>query len=156
MKERRIGRRDFVKTTLAGAGGLFLLSSEAKGQEKRAVDSKGKERTFLYRTLGRTGLKLPVINMGVMNSDNPNLIRAAAENGKRRFAERSEFSHALAEVEAEVEAAGAGGHDGGRGQGGEGSECESESHGGFSVVGGRSRRLAPASRAKVPRAGGLR
>jgi len=81
MKERRIGRRDFVKTTLAGAGGLFLLSSEAKGQEKRAVDSKGKERTFLYRTLGRTGLKLPVINMGVMNSDNPNLIRAALDSG---------------------------------------------------------------------------
>jgi hypothetical protein len=81
MKERRIGRRDFVKTTLAGAGGLFLLSSEAKAQEKRAVDSKGKERTFLYRTLGRTGLKLPVINMGVMNSDNPNLIRAALDSG---------------------------------------------------------------------------
>ena len=81
MKDRRIGRRDFMKTTLAGCGGLFLLSSEAKGQETKVVDSKGKERKFVYRTLGRTGLKLPVINMGVMNSDNPNLIRAALDSG---------------------------------------------------------------------------
>jgi hypothetical protein len=81
MKDKRIGRRDFVKTTLAGCGGLFMLSSEAKGQETKIVDSKGKERKFVYRTLGRTGLKLPVINMGVMNSDNPNLIKAALDSG---------------------------------------------------------------------------
>jgi predicted aldo/keto reductase-like oxidoreductase len=81
MKRSLIGRRDFMKTTLAGCGGLFLLSSEAKGQETKIVDSKGKERRFVYRTLGRTGLKLPVINMGVMNSDNPNLIRAALDSG---------------------------------------------------------------------------
>jgi len=81
MKDRRINRRDFMKTTLAGCGGLFMLSSEAKGQETKIVDSKGKERKFVYRTLGNTGLKLPVINMGVMNSDNPNLIRAALDSG---------------------------------------------------------------------------
>jgi uncharacterized protein len=81
MRERRIGRRDFMRTTLAGCGGLFLLSSEAKTEETKTVDSKGKERKFVYRTLGRTGLKLPVINMGVMNSDNPNLIRAALDSG---------------------------------------------------------------------------
>jgi hypothetical protein len=81
MRDRRIGRREFMRTSLAGAGGLFLMSSDAKGQETRVVDSKGKERKFVYRTLGRTGLKLPVINMGVMNSDNPNLIRAALDSG---------------------------------------------------------------------------
>jgi len=81
MKTHLIGRRDFVKTTLAGCGGLFLLSSEAKGQETKSVDLRGKERKFVYRTLGKTGLKLPVINMGVMNSDNPNLIRAALDSG---------------------------------------------------------------------------
>jgi len=78
---KQIGRRDFMKTTLAGCGGLFFLSSEAKGQETKIVESRGKERKFVYRTLGRTGLKLPVINMGVMNSDNPNLIRAALDSG---------------------------------------------------------------------------
>jgi len=81
MKRHLIGRRDFVKTTLAGCGGLLLLPSEAKAQETKSVESKGKERKFVYRTLGKTGLKLPVINMGVMNSDNPNLIKAALDSG---------------------------------------------------------------------------
>jgi len=33
-----------------------------------------------YRTLGKTGIKLPVITMGVMNTSNPALVRAALEN----------------------------------------------------------------------------
>jgi predicted aldo/keto reductase-like oxidoreductase len=35
----------------------------------------------IVRTLGRTGLKLPVVSMGVMNSNNPDLIRAALDGG---------------------------------------------------------------------------
>ena len=50
-------------------------------QEVRVVEAKGKEKKFVYRTLGKTGLKLPVINMGVMLTDNPNLIRAALDSG---------------------------------------------------------------------------
>src|SRR4030042_809726 len=49
--------------------------------EEKSVDVKGKERKRVSRPRGKTGLKLPVINMGVMNSDNPNLIRAALDSG---------------------------------------------------------------------------
>ena len=81
MEKSGIGRRSFMKSTLAGFGGLFFLSAAEKRPEERLVDVKGKERKRVYRTLGKTGLKLPVINMGVMNSDNPNLIRAALDSG---------------------------------------------------------------------------
>ena len=81
MDRKLMDRRHFMKSTLAGVGGFFLLGSNDKKQEKKVVDTKGKEKKFVYRTLGRTGLKLPVINMGVMNSDNPNLIRAALDSG---------------------------------------------------------------------------
>ncbi len=81
VKKNVVGRRDFMKTSLAGFGGLFFLSAVDKAQEEKLVDVKGKKRKLVYRTLGRTGLKLPVINMGVMNSDNPNLIRAALDSG---------------------------------------------------------------------------
>ncbi len=81
MRRKLIGRRDFMKSTLAGVGGLFFLPSFDWQQEVSVVESKGKGRKFVYRTLGKTGLKLPVINMGVMNSDNPNLIRAALDSG---------------------------------------------------------------------------
>ena len=38
-----------------------------------------------YRILGKTGIKLPIVSMGVMNASNPNLIKAAWENGIRHF-----------------------------------------------------------------------
>jgi aryl-alcohol dehydrogenase-like predicted oxidoreductase len=70
-----------MRSTLAGVGGLFFLPPVNWKQEVQVVERREKERKFVYRTLGRTGLKLPVINMGVMNSDNPNLIRAALDSG---------------------------------------------------------------------------
>lgn len=70
-----------MKSTLAGFGGLFLMPPFSAKQEMKVVDVKGKERKFVYRTLGKTGLKLPVINMGVMLTDNPNIIRAALDSG---------------------------------------------------------------------------
>ena len=48
-------------------------ASPEKGQEK-------KEEKITYRTLGKTGIKLPVITMGVMNTSNPSLVRAALSN----------------------------------------------------------------------------
>lgn len=81
MGKNRIGRRDFLKSSLAGFGGFFFLPSLKSEQAVRVVEAKGKERKFVYRTLGKTGIKLPVVNMGVMNSDNPNLVRAALDSG---------------------------------------------------------------------------
>lgn len=70
-----------MKSTLAGLGGLFLFPQLPVKQEVKWADAKPKERKLIYRTLGKTGLKLPVINMGVMLTDNPNLIRAALDSG---------------------------------------------------------------------------
>ena len=81
MGKKVIGRRDFMKSTLAGFGGLFFLPSIDKKQEMKIAEAKGKERKFVYRTLGKTGIKLPAINMGVMLTDNPNLIREALDSG---------------------------------------------------------------------------
>ena len=81
MGKKVIGRRDFMRSTLVGLGGFFFLPANGKKEEIRVSQAKRKERKFVYRTLGKTGLKLPVINMGVMNSDNPNLIRAALDSG---------------------------------------------------------------------------
>jgi predicted aldo/keto reductase-like oxidoreductase len=33
------------------------------------------------RVLGRTGIEVPIVSMGVMNADNPNLVRAALDGG---------------------------------------------------------------------------
>jgi hypothetical protein len=81
MGKKLMGRRDFMKSTLAGVGGLFFLPKIDRKQELRVVEAKGKEKKFVYRTLGKTGIKVPVISMGVMNTDNPNLVRVALDSG---------------------------------------------------------------------------
>jgi predicted aldo/keto reductase-like oxidoreductase len=81
MVKELIDRRDFMKSTLAGFGGYFFLPRIDMKQELRVVEAKGKEKKIVYRTLGKTGIKLPVINMGVMNTNNPSLVRVALDSG---------------------------------------------------------------------------
>lgn len=77
MKE--ISRRGFLKTGIAGAG-MIAVSPAVAG----AVSSF-QENNIVYRTLGRTGLKVPVVSFGVMRSDSAALCKAAYEKGIRLF-----------------------------------------------------------------------
>jgi predicted aldo/keto reductase-like oxidoreductase len=80
-REKICTRRDFLKSSGAGLGSLvFLSSNQTKSYSQKEAKPRG-PRKFVCRTLGKTGIKLPVITMGVMNSDNPNLIRAALDAG---------------------------------------------------------------------------
>jgi predicted aldo/keto reductase-like oxidoreductase len=71
-----MGRREFLKSA-AGLGGFAYLSANEKKLEEPA-DAKP---NMIYRVLGKTGIRLPVITMGVMNTDNPDLPRAALDAG---------------------------------------------------------------------------
>jgi len=74
------GRRRFIQQGLAGLSGAALLPNllQSAEKEKQLEKKAGKMR---FRTLGRTGLKLPIVSMGVMNADNPNLVRRALDMG---------------------------------------------------------------------------
>jgi len=78
---KKINRRDFLRSSVAGLGSFFVLPAADQRAEEQKGDKHKGPRKFIYRTLGKTGIKLPVITMGVMNSDNPNLIRAALDAG---------------------------------------------------------------------------
>lgn len=77
------GRRDFLKTGLAGAAVLGVPAAlrGVSPAGRSTVSTEAGDRPFIYRTLGKTGFKLPVVSMGVMNSDNPDLVRAALDAG---------------------------------------------------------------------------
>ena len=68
-----------MKSSAAGLGGFVYLSANGKSSPEKGQEKK--EGKITYRTLGKTGLKLPVITMGVMNTSNPALVRAALDNG---------------------------------------------------------------------------
>ena len=76
----RLNRRGFLKTGITGAVGILAFSPALASKE---VSQQGKNIT--YRTLGKTGLKVPVVSFGVMRSDNPNLCKAAYEKGIMLF-----------------------------------------------------------------------
>ena len=65
---------------LAGAAGLAAFNRSAF-----AAGSETAEDKVIYRTLGKTGLKVPVVSFGVMRSDNDALVKAALDGGIRLF-----------------------------------------------------------------------
>jgi uncharacterized protein len=71
----QINRRNFLKVSSIGAAGLAVTKANAKQPET------GDKPTIVTRKLGKTGLELPIVSMGVMRADNPNLVKAALEAG---------------------------------------------------------------------------
>jgi len=76
-----IKRRSFLKWGVTGLAGATMLPSSLKAKSTSSRSQEKKERKFIYRTLGNTGIELPVVSMGVMNADNPNLVAAALDSG---------------------------------------------------------------------------
>jgi predicted aldo/keto reductase-like oxidoreductase len=77
---RSIDRRGFLKTGITGAAGIMALSPSLV-----SATASGQQDNIIYRTLGKTGMKVPVISFGVMRSDNPNLCKAAYDKGIKLF-----------------------------------------------------------------------
>jgi predicted aldo/keto reductase-like oxidoreductase len=75
-----INRRGFLKTGITGAAGIVALSPALI-----AAESSSQQNEVIYRTLGKTGMKIPVISFGVMRADNPSLCKAAYEKGIKLF-----------------------------------------------------------------------
>ena len=80
MDKKLINRRQFMKSSVAGMAGFICLPSTAKRQGKNQ-----KEKKLIYRTLGKTGIRVPVIGMGILSSGSPALMRAALDAGITHF-----------------------------------------------------------------------
>lgn len=74
-------RRNFLKLGAAGAAAFLAKPAAGLGRKEQTPAPPEKGRKIITRTLGKRGIKLPVVSMGVMNSDNPNLVRAALDRG---------------------------------------------------------------------------
>lgn len=81
MNLKNINRREFFRHSalgLSAAGTIFSASGVAQ-------DESTIQKEPVIRTLGKTNLKLPVVSMGVMNADNPHLVKKAIEVGVRHL-----------------------------------------------------------------------
>ena len=80
-------RRKFLSTTAVGLASAGILNlapagtlAQAEGEETEAGAGK-----VIYRKLGRTGLDVPIVSMGVMNAGQPEIVAASYEAGIRHF-----------------------------------------------------------------------
>jgi predicted aldo/keto reductase-like oxidoreductase len=82
-KDKNLNRREFLSRTVSGftSLGLVGISGKAWSSIKPGEITPDKNNRIIYRTLGRTGIKLPIVSMGVMNSDNPILVQKALDEG---------------------------------------------------------------------------
>ncbi len=53
--------------------------------EEPALHPAPANGNMIFRILGKTGVRLPIVSMGVMNADNPALLKAAWNQGIRHF-----------------------------------------------------------------------
>lgn len=89
-------RRNFLKMGATGLTGVALIpASSLRGVENK--EPKIKEKKIIYRTLGKTGIKLPIVSMGVMNASNPNLVKKSYEIGVRHFDTAAYYQRGLNE-----------------------------------------------------------
>jgi len=70
-------RREFI-----GKAAFGLVSAGLSTPfMKKAVAGQEQAPKIIYRTLGRTNLKMPIVSFGVMNSDSPDLIQRSLDMG---------------------------------------------------------------------------
>jgi uncharacterized protein len=77
MSENLMDRRGFMKSSVAGVGSFFYLASNDKRQEEKKQGS----RKVVYRDLGKTGIKLPVVSWGTAYIGSANMIRTGLDAG---------------------------------------------------------------------------
>lgn len=77
-------RRNFLKSSLIAASGLPLVGSVIKPSLE--IKPSETENKLIFRTLGKTGIKVPVVSMGTGDTDNPKLVEAALSQGIKLLA----------------------------------------------------------------------
>jgi len=73
----QLNRRNFIKQGTQAAALTALMPAAIK----KVTSDRDKKEDFLYRELGKTGIKIPLISMGTGDTDNPNLVKAALDAG---------------------------------------------------------------------------
>ena len=93
MGDRSFNRRMFLKTSVLGTAGAFMANRLMGTENLKPVNHEQKKGGVVRRKLGNTGIELPVVSFGVMRADNPNLIKAAMDQGYEHFDTAHVYQH---------------------------------------------------------------
>ncbi len=74
-KSGSFNRRNFLRSGVTVAAGAMLAGKVT------ATENSNADKKIITRRLGKTGIELPIVSMGVMRADNPSLVKAALAKG---------------------------------------------------------------------------
>jgi len=90
-------RRNFITKGLPGITGVLALShSGCQGAADKKADEEKKHK-LVYRTLGKTGIKLPIVSMGTMSVTTESLVRTALDAGISHIATSKDYARGRVE-----------------------------------------------------------
>ncbi len=81
---KNIDRRKFLRLSAVAGTGVLLLPEVAKASVLKETDENpegSRQQKIPTRILGKTGIEMPILSMGVMRADNPSVLRAAYQSG---------------------------------------------------------------------------
>lgn len=81
MKKTTFNRRNFLYLGATASVGLAASAVSASP----AVPVQEEKKAVISRKLGKTGIEVPIVSMGVMRADNPTIVKAAYQLGFRHF-----------------------------------------------------------------------
>ncbi len=90
-------RRDFLSKGLAGIAGALALNGLNSAGSSSGGTGKGKKRKLLFRTLGSTGLRVPIISLGTLEATSESLVRSALDAGITHIATAPNYQNGRVE-----------------------------------------------------------
>jgi uncharacterized protein len=88
-----MNKRDFLRlSTAMMAGSMIPVRSYAKGILERSADPSADIKP-IYRTLGKTGISVPVVSSGIIPQWDTHLVKAVFESGMRFFDSAWEYQN---------------------------------------------------------------
>ena len=82
-------RRHFIRTGFSGLAGAALAPSVFK-MDGKFPDPQKKDTKFIYRTLGKTGIELPIVSMGTY--DALGVVNAALDAGVKHIDTSADYN----------------------------------------------------------------
>ena len=88
-----MNRRNFISKGLAGIAGAVAFSHMGSMGTACKRAEVGKEDKLVYRTLGKTGIKLPIVSMGTMDAISESMVRTALDAGISHIAKTQYYAN---------------------------------------------------------------
>jgi predicted aldo/keto reductase-like oxidoreductase len=92
-----MNRRNFLSKGLAGIAGAITLPHIGTVGTATQTEQKETKHKLVYRTLGKTGIKLPIVSMGTMDATSEALTRTALDAGISHIATAQYYANGRVE-----------------------------------------------------------